>query len=132
MKKSIIGTIFIITCCLFLSSCKKKAEPISLPLTGAVESVEVALGDEDIIHTDEEWIASFMQKIGDGKPTSKESVQDVPSVSKYTKVDILYNSNTSIVFIYEENSKWYVEQPYQGIYEIDETISSLLGEKNKV
>ena len=130
MKKSTIGAISIITCCLFLSSCKKKAEPISLPLTGAVESVEVALGSEDIIHTDEEWIASFMQKIGEGTPTSKESVQDVPSVSKYTKVDILYNNNISSVFIYEEDSKWYVEQPYQGIYEVDETISSFLEDKN--
>ena len=129
MKKSVVGIIFIITCCLSLSACKKKAEPIALPLASEVTSVEVGLGDEDIIHTDKEWIASFMQKVGDGTPTSKESLQDVPSVSKYTKVDILYNDNVSSIFIYEEDSTWYVEQPYKGIYEVDETLSSLLKAK---
>lgn len=130
MKKSTIGTIFIIACCLFLSSCKKKAERIELPLTGEVESVEVALGSEDITHTDKEWIDSFMQKVRDGRPTSKESVQDVPNVSQYTKADVFYSDKLSTVFIYKEDSKWYVEHPYQGIYEVDETISSLLEVKD--
>ena len=61
----------------------------------------------------------MISNISNSKPTSKESVQDVPQVKSYIKIDIQFETGTSTLFAYEDNGKYYVEQLYQGIYEID-------------
>ncbi|HBV68345.1 MAG TPA: hypothetical protein DEF04_09290 [Clostridiales bacterium] len=142
MRKLIIAMVFIIV--LVSSGCVKKAEPIvppskenptespskadpiALPSINEIISVEITTGIEDIIHKDEAWIKSFIQKVSEATPTSKESVQDVPTVSKYTRVDIVGDKKISSIFIYEENSEYYIEQAYKGIYKTDETILDFL------
>lgn len=104
----------------------KKVNPIKLPLTENILSIEIAGGIKDIIVTDREMIESFIQKVAEATPTSKQSVQDVPTVSEYTRVDFVSHGNILSIFIYEDNSKWYIEQPYHGIYETDENILKLL------
>jgi len=142
MRKLIIAMGFIMV--LVLSGCVKKAEPIEppskenptespskadsieLPPINEIISVEITTGIEDIIHKDEAWIKSFIQKVSEATPTSKESVQDVPTVSKYTRVDIVGDRKISSIFIYEEDSEFYIEQAYRGIYKTDETILEFL------
>ncbi|GEM_PF-1219355 len=142
MRKLIIAMVFIIV--LVSSGCVKKAEPIeppskenptespskadtiALPSINEIISVEITTGIEDIIHKDEAWIKSFIQKVSEATPTSKESVQDVPTVSKYTRVDIVGDKKISSIFIYEEDSEFYIEQAYRGIYKTDETILEFL------
>jgi len=126
MKKysCLILIVLIFTLC--LSGCGKKANPIELPPTDNISSIEIAGGLKDTIITDKEMIASFIQKVVESIPTSKQSVQDVPTVSEYTRVDFVSDGNISSIFIYQENSKWYIEQPYHGIYETDEITLKLL------
>lgn len=54
----------------------------------------------------------------------KESIQDVPNVETYGKVDITNNSGITTFFYYQEDEKYYIEQPYQGIYETDVDIDA--------
>ncbi len=142
MRKLIIAMVFIIV--LVLSGCvnktepieppskenptesPSKADPIELPPINEIISVEITTGIEDIIHKDEAWIKSFIQKVSEATPTSKKSVQDVPTVSKYTRVDIVGDKKISSIFIYEEDSEFYIEQAYRGIYKTDETILEFL------
>ncbi len=109
MRKLIIAMVFIIV--LVLSGCvnkadpieppskenptesPSKADPIELPPINEIISVEITTGIEDIIHKDEAWIKSFIQKISEATPTSKKSVQDVPTVSKYTRVTGKYQAS---------------------------------------
>ncbi|MEG0598133.1 MAG: DUF5301 domain-containing protein, partial [Oscillospiraceae bacterium] len=74
------------------------------------------------ICTEKEKIAAFLQKASASRLTTEESVQDVPTVSKYTRVDLVCDGTLSSLFIYEKNAKWYIERPYEGIYETDESI----------
>lgn len=54
------------------------------------------------------------------KTTYKESVQDYPvNIDNLIKIDIyLKNDSISTIFMYEENNKYYIEQPYNGIYKL--------------
>lgn len=126
MKKYSCLILFVLIFTLCLSGCGEKANPIELPLTDNISSIEIAGGIKDTIITDKETIASIIKKVAEAIPTSKQSVQDVPTVSEYTRVDFVSDGNISSIFIYQENSKWYIEQPYHGIYETDETILKLL------
>jgi hypothetical protein len=126
MKKYNCLILFVLIITLCLSGCGKKANPIELPLTENISSIEIPGGIKDTIITDKEIIASFIKKVLEAMPTSKQSVQDVPTVSEYTRVDFVSAKNFSSIFIYQENSKWYIEQPYRGIYETDEITLKLL------
>jgi hypothetical protein len=126
MKKYSCLILFVLIFTLCLSGCVKKAKPIELPITDNISSIEIAGGLKDTIITDKKMIASFIEKVAEAIPTSKQSVQDVPTVSEYTRVDFVSDKNISSIFIYQENSNWYIEQPYHGIYETDETILKLL------
>lgn len=131
MKKLFVVIVLVIVLGLCLSVYNKKSDPIVLPATDEITSVEIANGIEDIICTEKEIITSFIQKVREAKPTAKESVQDVPSVLEYTRVDLVCNGNISSIFIYQEDSKWYIEQPYQGIYKTDETVLDLLEDSQR-
>jgi hypothetical protein len=126
MKKYNCLILFVLIFTLCLSGCGKKAKPIELPITDNISSIEIAGGLKDTIITDKKMIASYIEKVAEAIPTSKQSVQDVPTVSEYTRVDFVSEKNISSIFIYKENSNWYIEQPYHGIYKTDEIILKLL------
>lgn len=60
-----------------------------------------------INYTDEKWIKDAIEAITRNEPISKENNQSDPSVS------------TNTLLIYEHNQKYFMEIPYQGVYEID-------------
>lgn len=126
MNKHSIYTILGCIVALFLFGCEKKAEPIVLPPIEQISSIEIAGGIQDLIVTDVDVIASIVHKIDEAAPTSKPSVQDVPTVSEYIRIDFISDGNLSSVFLYEENSKLYVEQAYHGVFETDESFLKLI------
>lgn len=105
---------------------EKNTSQIKLPLTDNISSIEIAGGLKDTIITNKDMIEFFIQKVVEATPTSKQSIQDVPTVSEYTRVDFISSGNILSIFIYQDNSKWYIEQPYYGIYETNENILKLL------
>ena len=56
--------------------------------------------------------------------------QDVPQAESYIKIDFQFETGTSTLFAYKDSGKYYVEQPYQGIYKIDSQLYSRLQEAN--
>lgn len=54
------------------------------------------------------------------RTTTNESIQDSPiNVENEIKIDFEYEENkTSTVFVYKKNGKYFIEQPYNGIYRI--------------
>ncbi len=116
--KSTAAILLTVIMCFVLASCGK-ADPIVLPDRDNIANISVVIDGEIIYHEDSSWIDSVMSGIADAEPTSKESVQDVPQVDDYIKLDIQLFGGVSTVFAYEEDGKYYIEQPYQGIYELD-------------
>ena len=116
MKKT-LAIILASIMCLTLASCGK-ADPIVLPDRDNIANISVVIDGETICHEDSSWIDSVLSGIAGAEPTSKKSVQDVPQVDDYIKLDIQLYSGVSTVFAYEEDGKYYIEQPYQGIYEL--------------
>ena len=56
------------------------------------------------------------------KATRTESINDTPIESKYIKIDLAgKEKEITTLFAYEgDNEKYFIEQPYNGIYEITE------------
>ncbi|HII4404668.1 DUF5301 domain-containing protein [Clostridium perfringens] len=115
-------------CILALTACGKKADPITLPKTENILSVDVTVEGKTEQHLDEIWISNMISNISNSKSTSKESVQDVPQVENYIKIDIQFETGTSTLFAYKDKGKYYIEQPYQGIYETDSNLYKQLQE----
>ena len=118
MKKFLSLFLFLI-CILTLVACGKKASPIMLPQTDEITSIDITVGESTVSHSDKTWISEIIANISSSEPTKKESVQDVPQVESYIKIDFQFETGTSTIFAYEDSGKYYIEQPYQGIYEID-------------
>lgn len=102
---------------LALAACGK-AEPVTLPETGEIVSVDVTAGDQTVQHTDEAWIGEMVTALSGAEPTGRESVQDVPQAEDLVRLDLQLGSGASTLFAYQEDEHFYVEQPYQGIYQI--------------
>ena len=128
MKKMIsafVLTIMIAT--MLLVGCGKQASPIVLPAVNEIESVEITMFDgSNVSYSDKEWVEQFIEVFTQAEATTKESVQDIPNVETYGKVDISNNGGVTTIFYYIEDGKYLIEQPYQGIYETEVDIEALV------
>lgn len=118
MKKC-FSVIICVACILTLFACGKKANPIVLPQSSDVVSVDVIDGENTVNCSDKTWIDEVISGLSDSKPTNRESVQDFPQVDNYIKVELNSQTEKTTVFVYKDKGKFYVEQPYNGIYIID-------------
>ena len=55
-------------------------------------------------------------------------MQDVPQAEELVRLDLRLGSGASTLFAYQEDGHFYVEQPYQGIYQITGEQYAWLGE----
>ena len=117
LMKKFLFLFLCLTCMLTLVACGKKAGPITLPQT--ITSVDITVGENTVSHSDKTWISEIIADISSSEPTKKESVQDVPQAESYIEIDFQFETGTSTIFAYEDSGKYYIEQPYQGIYKID-------------
>lgn len=123
-------TTFVLFFALFaiLSACEgKKAVPIKLPDAPDIESVKITRDNQTSEKTDSEWIFKLVEQAATGKSTTRDSIQDVPNIAEYIKIDfVLKDGNINTLFIYQEISEWYIEQPYQGIYLANEALIEII------
>ena len=117
--KKYVSIFLCLACVLTLVACGKKADPITLPQTDEITSIDITVGENTVSHSDKTWISEIIADISSSEPTKKESVQDYPQVESYIKIDFQFETGTSTIFAYEDSGKYYVEQPYQGIYKTD-------------
>ena len=128
--KKFLSLFLCLTCILTLAACGKKAAPITLPQADKITSIDITIAENTVSHSDKTWISEIIANISSSEPTKKESVQDVPQAESYIKIDFQFETGTSTLFAYEDSGKYYVEQPYQGIYKIDSQLYSQLQETN--
>ncbi len=126
--KKFFSVIICVVCILTLFACSKKANPIVLPQSSDVVSVDVTVGENTVNCSDKTWIDEVISGLSDSKPTNKQSVQDFPQVKDYMRVEINSQTEKTTVFVYKDKGKFYVEQPYSGICIIDEEIYNQLKE----
>lgn len=119
MKKIVSLFIISIMICSIVGCSQKKTDSISLPQEKNIQSIGVTVGNETENFSDREWIRQCILDITNAQATTKESVQDVPQVDEYIKIDINADDAVSTLFVYIEKENYYIEQPYQGIYKTD-------------
>ena len=130
--KKILSWFLYITCILTLVACGKRATPITLPRADEITSIDITFEENTVSHSDKTWISEIIADISSSEPTKKESVQDFPQAKSYIRIDFRHETGTETetitIFAYEDRGKYYLEQPYQGIYKIERKLFERLKE----
>lgn len=114
-----ILVILIFTLCFAIIN--KPKYNLKLPEISDVSSIFVTLNDNEVKLDKEEEITSIITTLmSNGRTTKIESIQDFPvNVSNVITIKIYHKSSgNSTLFVYERKRNYYLEQPYNGIYEI--------------
>ena len=124
-KVLIITMICILT---VLAGCGKKAEPIDLPSNEAATSIEVITTDGAKVDiTEASQIEIVITALSAAEPTRVQSVNDQPaSVDAYGTISIKTAGESTVIYYYDKDSKHYIEQPYRGIYEMEDYLEETL------
>lgn len=93
--KKYVSIFLCLACVLTLVACGKKADPITLPQTDEITSIDITVGENTVSHSDKTWISEIIANISSSEPTKKESVQDVPQAESYIKIDFQFETGTS-------------------------------------
>lgn len=130
--KKFLSLFLCLTCILTLAACGKKAAPITLPQADKITSIDITIEENTVSHSDKTWMSEIIADISSSKPTKKECVQDVPQAESYIRIDFRHETGTETeiitIFAYEDRGKYYLEQPYQGIYKIERRLFERLKE----
>ena len=130
--KKILSWFLYITCILTLVACGKRAAPITLPQADEITSIDITIEENTVSHSDKTWISEIIADISSSEPTKKESVQDFPQAKSYIRIDFRHETGTETeiitIFAYEDRGKYYLEQPYRGIYKTDRKLFERLNE----
>ncbi len=96
---------------------------LNLPETEKLESISLEQESKKKTYSDKTEIEDIIYVIkGNERTTKKESIQDYPVNSEnIIKVEFHFiEQGSSILFVYNEDNKYFIEQPYNGIYQISE------------
>lgn len=88
--------------------------PSDYPSIEYVQTVTITTPDRE--STAVYGFAPLIQQIQKVEPTRKMSVNDLPAVEFYYKVEVVTEDKQYYYFVYEENNSVYLEIPYVGIY----------------
>lgn len=128
MKKGKMIFIIILLVCvggvlgiLYFSKINKSSYTLNIPSDDSVYSINLEQNGKRIDVSEQDKIKDIIYIISEVKrTTTNESIQDSPiNVENEIKIDFEYEENkTSTVFVYKKNGKYFIEQPYNGIYRI--------------
>lgn len=93
---------------------------LNLPDFKDIESITLENTNKKI-YTDETIKKDILNTLkGNGRNTKLQSIQDSPvGTTSEIRVNFIFNENTTFtLYVYEKESRYYIEQPYNGIYEI--------------
>ena len=116
----IVLFLLIAVCCIFYFT-NNRTYKINLPELEKLESITLEKdGNEKIITNNEEMKEILEILKGKERNTKTQSIQDEPvNISNKIKVEMNFKEiGEFILFIYEKDNKYYIEQPYNGIYRI--------------
>lgn len=125
MSRSKIISILIVILLLSLSLLGCSKLKITLPNEADLESIVLSESAEEnnkhIIITDNEGIKNIIDSIkSNSKKTNKESINDTPTnIDYYIKLEFSHSKGgSSVAYVYKTKDRYYIEQPYNGIWEI--------------
>lgn len=104
-----------------------KAEPIELPEEEHVISVSLSCSTSDLTAPmAEEDVETLFGYIGSAVPTRQQAMDDHPTERLYYGITVQTAERQYDYFIYEKEDRVYLEIPYEGIYEADSELLSLV------
>ena len=110
-----------------------KAPPISCPnpvnswdKEKNIFSIHVSHNGGERVPVKNEEIGLVDQHIPYAKPTRRWSVNEVPAAEDYYTIEIAATSRTYLYHIYREGSQVFLEDPYDGVYTVDEKLLDLV------
>ena len=128
MKKGKMIFIIILLVCvggalgiLNFNKINKSSYTLNIPSDDSVYSINLEQNGKRIEVSEQDKIKDIIYIISEVKrTTTSESIQDSPiNVENEIKIDFKYKENkTSTVFVYKKKGKYFIEQPYNGIYRI--------------
>ena len=133
-NKTIILTIVLIVCVGLLAGAVylfndifPKAKPIRHPEPDEIVSVKLSCNTPDAtIPMSVKYYEDLIRYISEAKPTRKQSLNDTPTTGAYYEVEIQTDEIQYRYFVYEEGEQVYIEMPYEGIYEAEHTLFSIV------
>ncbi len=124
----------IVFCLIIFTSCYE-GKDLKLPSKDENIIIQIEYGDYYKILADLDEINEIFELLSDAKNTNIESIKDFPHSTDNISISFIKNENNQTYYIYEENSKYYLELPYNGIWELDEekynTIKNYFAETEK-
>lgn len=130
MKKEIIIFIIVLFLCIgavtgiyCYNKLNKRTYSLELPIVEEISNITLEKNVKNIEVNDSQEIKNIIDILGGIKRiTKKESIQDMPvNVENEIKINFnIINNVTETIFVYKKKNKYYIEQPYNGIYEISE------------
>ena len=126
-KEKMIFIIILLVCVggvlgiLYFNKINKYSYTLNIPSDDSVYSINLEQNGKRIEVSEQDKIKDIIYVISEVKrTTTNESIQDSPiNVENEIKIDFEYEENkTSTVFVYKKNGKYFIEQPYNGIYRI--------------
>lgn len=126
--KKYIRIVLVLSCILALTACGNKKE-IVLPEAKNITEIEIMDNASETANKiiDEKEISELISDIKDNsKGTNAKSVNDQPTnIENYIIVKFYHKGakkSPSVAYLYQKNGNSYVEQPYQGIWDLKEEI----------
>ena len=116
----IVLVLIIIIGIVYFYSTNKTEYTLNLPEeTDSFSSITLEQDDDARTIENSENIQSIMNKLkGAERTTYEQSIQDMP-IDMENEITITFDdAKTSTLFVYKKKEKYYIEQPYNGIYEI--------------
>lgn len=129
MKKRIFLLLMLVLVSFGLSACNDAKTQIMLPAVSQLSAVEVTneAGTETKIVTDTNWMTQLFEELSKVEATDQTSVQDVPVADVYWQIDFVFSEEgKTTAYLYEEEGKWYLEQPYVAIYQAPSSCAEFL------
>lgn len=74
--------------------------------------------------TESKKVEDIVKVINSAESTKEESVQDVPDAKQYGKIILASKEDERTLYYYEREGKYYIEEPYVGIYQCDQDLNS--------
>lgn len=122
-KNEIISIIVVLLVCiiLYIFFMNKNIYTLNIPKADDLSSITLQSENATKEITDVKVMEDIISVLnGNGRMTKEESINDSPADGEQT-IKVELNSKekgSSIIYVYEKKDCYYLEQPYNGIYEI--------------
>lgn len=130
MKRYLLIALIILQT-IFFSACNtNKDSSLLLPNRIDVISVSISYGDEKETITDKEIIDNLFANLSAVSNKSGESYTDSPRADSFIKIvfEVSDGLSGNVVYAFEKSDGFFIEQPYNGIFSIEESQYSAISD----